>query len=79
MKTFVQFLVRDEKNNAVPLKGKNEIKMLDERKNLNSHIVESFELIDKHEEKNDIVGFNIVEVDSFQNRETIINQNIFDY
>ncbi len=79
MKTFVQFLVRDEKNNAVPLKGKNEIKMLDERKNLNSHIVESFELIDKHEEKNNIVGFNIVEVDSFQNRETIINQNIFDY
>ncbi len=79
MKTFVQFLVRDEKNNAVPLKGKNEIQMLDERKSLNSHIVESFELIDKHEQKNLIIGFNVVEVDSFQNRETIKNQNIFDF
>lgn len=79
MKTFVQFLVRNENNVAVPLKGKNEIQILDERKSLNSHIVESFEYIDKHEQKDLIIGFNVVEVDSFQNRETIINQNIFDY
>ena len=79
MKTFVQFLVRNENNVAVPLKGKNEIQILDERKSLNSHIVESFEHIDKHEQKDLIIGFNVVEVDSFQNRETIINQNIFDY
>lgn len=79
MKTFIQFLKRNENGQVEPIKGKNDIKLIDERKSLNSHIIEAFELIDKHEQTDVIVGFNIVEVDSFQNKETIINQNIFDF
>lgn len=81
MKTFVQFLVRDEKNNAVPLKSKNEIQLLDERKTLNSQIVDSFDHIEKHEQMAEIVGFNIVEIETCQGnqKETIVHQNIFDF
>ena len=75
MKTYVQFLVKE--NNE--LKSLDNIHLLDDRKNLNSHIVTAFEVIEKRKEKNDIIGFNIVEVDSFRNKETIINQNIFDF
>lgn len=78
MKTFVQFLTR-QNNTIVSLGGSNDKHILDERKSLNSLIVDSFDQIEKHSLKNDIVGFNIIEVDSFQNKETIINQNIFDY
>ncbi len=78
MKTLVQFLVRDN-GNVEPLKGKNDIKIIDERKGLNSQIIDAFDAIDKHEEKNTIVGFNIVEVDSFLNKEIITHQNIFDF
>ncbi len=79
MKTIVQFLVKDENNKPTPIKGKNDIQLIDERKSLNSQIVDAFDLIEKHDQKDVIIGFNIVEVDSFQNKETIINQNIFDY
>jgi hypothetical protein len=77
MKTFIQFLIRNNVN-VEPLKGGNEIQLVDERKNLNSHIIEAFEVINKHDQKDKIVGFNIVEVDSFRNKENITHQNIFD-
>lgn len=76
MKTYVQFLTKNENKELKPLDN---IHLLDERKSLNAHIVTAFDVIDKHEAKNDIVGFNIVEFDSFRNKETIVNQNIFDY
>ena len=78
MKIQVQFLTKSE-NEVKPLSGKNEIQLLDERKSLNSHIIDAFDLIEKHEQKEVIIGFNIVEVHSFQNREIIVHQNIFDY
>jgi hypothetical protein len=78
MKVQVQFLTKSE-NQVKPLSGKNEIQLLDERKSLNSHIKDAFDLIEKHEQKEVIIGFNIVEVHSFQNREIIVHQNIFDY
>lgn len=78
MKTFVQFLTRG-KNSPTPVILNNDIHILDERKSLNSHVVESFELIDKHEQKELIIGFNIVEVHAFQNKEIITHQNIFDF
>lgn len=78
MRTFVQFLVRNQ-NNVEPLKGKNEIKMLDESEPLKNQIRDSFKHIDKHEQKEEIIGFNIVEVDSYQNSEVITHQNIFDF
>ena len=78
MKTIVQFLAKG-KTTPTPVKLNNNIHILDERKSLNSHIVESFELIEKHEQKDEIIGFNIVEVHSFQNKEIIIHQNIFDF
>lgn len=78
MKTLVQYLTRTA-NEVKPLTGKNDVHILDERKSLNSHIVEAFELIEKHEQKEVIIGFNIVEVHSFQNKEIVMHQNIFDY
>ena len=78
MKTLVQYLTKTE-NKVNPLTGKNDVHILDERKSLNSHIVEAFELIEKHEQKEVIIGFNIVEIHSFQNKEIVIHQNIFDY
>jgi hypothetical protein len=41
--------------------------------------VDSFDQIEKHEQKDTIVGFNVVEVDSYQNKEEIKYQNIFDF
>lgn len=78
MKVQVQFLTKTE-NNVKPLTGKNDIQLLDERKSLNSLIIDAFDLIEKHEQKEVIIGFNIVEVHSFQNREIIVHQNIFDF
>lgn len=78
MKTIVQFLAKG-KLTPNPIKLNEDVHILDERKPLNSQIIESFELIEKHEQKDKIIGFNIVEVHSFQNKEIIIHQNIFDF
>jgi hypothetical protein len=79
MKTIVQFLSVGKNNPINPTKITNDTYILDESKSLNSQIVNSFELIEKHPQKNEIIGFNIVEVHSFQNREIIVHQNIFDF
>jgi hypothetical protein len=78
MKTIVQFLIKG-KLTPNPIQSNGDIHILDERKSLNSQIVDSFELIEKHPKKDEIFGFNIVEVHSFQNKEVIVHQNIFDF
>ena len=78
MKTIVQFLTKG-KLTPDPITLNGDIHILDENKSLNCHIVKSFDLIDKHKQKNDIIGFNIVEVHAFQNKEVIVHQNIFDF
>jgi hypothetical protein len=77
MKTFVQFLIRNENGAVEPIKGKNDIKIIDERKNRTAQVNEAFLLCEKHEQTTEIVGFNIVEVDAFRNTENVEFQNIF--
>lgn len=77
MKTFVQFLIRNENGAVEPIKGKNDIKIIDERKNRTAQVNEAFTLCEKHEQTAEIIGFNIVEVDAFRNTENIEFQNIF--
>lgn len=79
MRAFVQFLTRNQIEQIVPLGGKEPIKIIDDRKPLKEQIVEGLELCEKHPQTDDIVGFNIVEVDSFQNKENIAYQNIYAY
>lgn len=81
MKTFVQFLKRNENGAVEPIAGKEPIKIIDDRKQLKEQIVEGLELCDKHEQTDEIVGFNIVEVETCQGnqKETIAHQNIFVY
>lgn len=77
MKTFVQFLIRNENGAVEPIKGKNDIKIIDERKNRTAQVNEAFTLCEKHEQTAEIVGFNIVEVDAFRNKENIEFNYIF--
>jgi hypothetical protein len=77
MKTFVQFLIRNENGAVEPIKGKNDIKIIDERKNRTAQVNEAFTLCEKHEQTAEIVGFNIVEVDAFRNKENIEINHIF--
>ena len=81
MKTFVQFLIRNENGAVEPIKGKNDIKIIDHRKPLNAQVIEGLELCDKHEQTAEIVGFNVVEVETCQGnqKETIAHQNIFSF
>ncbi len=79
MKVLAQFLTRNEIGQIVTLKGDKNIKILDERKPLAELIKDGLKECDKHEQTDDIVGFNIVEVDMFQDRSEIKNQTIFAY
>lgn len=80
MKTFVQFLKRNQIGQIENLAGKQPIKII-ENKPLKEQIVEGLELCDKHEQSQEIVGFNIVEVETCQGnqKETIAHQNIFSF
>lgn len=77
MKVLAQFLTRNEIGQIVTLKGDRNIKILDERKELAELIKDGLKECDKHEQTDEIVGFNIVEVDTFQDRSEIKNQTIF--
>lgn len=79
MKVLAQFLTRNEIGQIVVLKGDKNIKILDERKPLADLIKEGLKESEKHEQTDDIVGFNIIEADTFQNRSEIKNQTIFAY
>ena len=79
MKVLAQFLTRNENGQIVVLKGDKNIKILDERKPLADLIKEGLKECEKHDQTDDIVGFNIIEADTFQNRSEIKNQTIFVY
>ena len=79
MKVLAQFLTRNEIGQIVVLKGDRSIKILDERKPLTELIKDGLKESEKHEQTDDIVGFNIIEADTFQNRSEIKNQTIFAY
>ncbi len=81
MRTFVQFLKRNENGAVELLAGKEPIKVIYERKPLNAQMIEGLALCDKHEQTNEIIGFNIVEINSFLGNPTekITHQNIFDF
>lgn len=79
MKVLAQFLTRNEIGQIVILEGDKNIKIIDERKPLAELIKEGLKECEKHEQTDDIVGFNIIEADMFQNRSKIKNQTIFAY
>lgn len=79
MKVLAQFLTRNEIGQIVILEGDKNIKIIDERKPLAELIKEGLKECEKHEQTDDIVGFNIIEADMFQNRSEIKNQTIFAY
>jgi len=81
MKTLVQFLTRNQIGQLETLGGKTPIKIIENGKPLTNQIVEGLELCDKHEQSEDIVGFNIVEVYNVQGntKETVTYQNIYSY